>query len=122
MEDARTGEADDLIAKSAVLQELEQWCKDVPLFADFEFQTKSVSSGRRLFIGYGYKSSTSWGEVKSFYESYFELKGWSIEEDSAGLNTEWISFVLSDRLVTINHIHTSPRENFKIECGRPTAR
>ena len=122
MEDARSKEADELIAKSPVLQELEHWCEEVPLFASLEFQTKRMSSGRRLYLGCGYKSSASWGEVKSFYESHFESNGWSIEEDSAGLNTEWISFVQPDRRVTVNHIHTSPRENFVIECGRPTAR
>jgi hypothetical protein len=122
MEDARTREADELIAKSDVLQKLEQSCKEIPLFAGFEFQTKRLSSDRKLFLGYGYKSSASYGEVRSFYESYFKSDGWSVAENSGGLNNEYISFFQSSMWVTINHIHDSPREDFVIECGRPTSR
>jgi hypothetical protein len=116
IEDARTRETDSAIAGSTTLQNLQQACQDLPLFADFAFQTKRLSLGSKVFLGYGYRSSASYGEVKAFYQSHFESKKWRVEEDSSGLKTQFISFVGPDIRVTINSGNTSPRENFVIEC------
>jgi hypothetical protein len=118
MEDARTRETDAIIAESPVLQELERDCMEIPRFDDFVYQTKDLSSGRRSFIVYGYKSGRSYPEVESYYEKYFMSNGWTFEEDSQGLNTKWISYTKGNFRVSVNYADTSPRENFTIVCER----
>jgi len=75
----RAKAADEAIAKSRALQELDHLCtKEIPLFEGFVPNGRFASPPQKTALHYYYRSSATYSVVKSFYVNYFSQHEWTL--------------------------------------------
>ena len=115
----RAKAADEAIAKSPVLQELDHLCtKEIPLFAGFEANGRFTSYPQKTALHYYYRSPAAYSSVKQFYVKYFANSGWTLtlqDEDTWG--PDRLQFKKDTYRVTLNHGGLGDAD-YAIDCDK----
>ena len=109
----------ETIAKSPELQDLDKFCKELPLVKDFILLQMSISDNRRLLF-YHYYSSQNYENVKSIYIQKLTDDGWRITEENNSWGPKMIEFVNDNHWLRLNYQDSdSPEDdwNYAIDCG-----
>jgi hypothetical protein len=114
-EKASTIQTEEAIKNSAVLQDLDRVCGQVPLPADFHFVWKSFTIDKKIILFTYYHSETSYETARDFWLDYFARTGWSSSSDGVSFPRNIVATQGTYR-VTIFYGGMGDRTNFSIDC------
>jgi hypothetical protein len=112
LDKARTEETKKVIQENPELKDLDNWCRLIPLPADFNLVAIQLSP--QNFLSFYYFSETDFDKADNFFKENFTKDGW--ESVKSNYNNRVSVYRKNNRLVIIQFGGIGADANYSIDC------